>query len=695
MLDETPMAKYRVTVDTGGTFSDFVFFNEENGEISITKLPSTPREPFQAVLNGIKELLDRGTAARDVSFFCHGTTVGTNALLEEKGAKTGLLVTQGFRGIYEVMEQTRGYGPATYDLFFEKPRLLAAPFYTEEVPERIDFRGNALKAIDIAAAREAIRRLKKKGVQSVAVCFLFSFLNPNHELKIKELFAEEFPEARLSLSYEVLPQIREFYRMSTTVINAYIQPVMADYLGRLESRMREMGITTPKLYIMQSNGGVSTFEGSARKPVATVLSGPAGGVIASIGTCERVGINNIITFDMGGTSCDVALIHRGNPVITTQGKINLRPIALPMLDIHTVSAGGGTIARLDAVGGLQVGPDSAGADPGPVCYDRGGENITITDANVVIGVLDPDHFLGGRMKLNKPKAEHLLDQKIAKPLKMPLLEAADGVLDIINVKMEEAIKAVSSQRGYDIRDFTLVAFGGGGPMHAGRMALDLGISSVLIPLTPGVHSALGLLMSDVKHDYVRSKLVGLDDLDLDEINPMFGQLIEGAKADLRGEGFGDSEIKLEPMLDLRYAGQGYELTVPCPMPPLTKEDLTLMRARFDTVHEQNSGHKAETEPVELVSLRLISLGLVPQAKLSPGKVSGREVEQARIGTRKVFFGKEHCMLTTAVYSRESLEPGHTISGPAIVEQLDTTTVIHPEQKAAVDDYRNIIIRQQK
>jgi N-methylhydantoinase A len=356
------------------------------------------------------------------------------------------------------------------------------------------------------------------------------------------------------------------------VINAYIQPVMSSYLSQLESRMRELGVTTPKLYIMQSNGGVSTFKGSAEKPVATVLSGPAGGVIASMGTCERVGINNIITFDMGGTSCDVALIHKGNPVITTQGKISMRPISLPMLDIHTVSAGGGTIARIDAVGGLQVGPDSAGADPGPVSYDRGGQEITVTDANIVTGVLDPDQFLGGRMKLNKAKAERLLEEKIAKPLKLNLLEAADGVIKIINAKMEEAIKAVSSARGYDIRDFTLVAFGGGGPMHAGRMALDLGIPSVLVPLTPGVHSALGLLMSDVKHDYVRSKLVGLDDLDLKEINNLYAQLIERAKADLHDEGFHDDEIKIDPYLDLRYAGQGYELTVPCIMPPLKPED---------------------------------------------------------------------------------------------------------------------------
>ncbi len=689
------MSKYRVTVDTGGTFSDFVFFNEDSGEISITKVPSTPKEPFQAVLNGVKELVDPGVAAGDISFFCHGTTVGTNALLEEKGAKTGLLVTQGFRGIYEVMEQTRGYGPATYDLFFEKPRLLAPPYLTEEVPERVDFKGNALTPIDVEASIEAVRSLKKKGVQSVAVCFLFSFMNPAHELKIKEIFAKEFPEARLSLSYEVLPQIREFYRLSTTVINAYIAPVMANYLGRLESRMRELGVTTPKLYIMQSNGGVSTFKGSAEKPVATVLSGPAGGVIASMGTCERVGINNIITFDMGGTSCDVALIHQGNPVITTQGKINLRPIALPMLDIHTVSAGGGTIARIDAVGGLQVGPDSAGADPGPVCYDRGGENITVTDANMVCGVLDPEHFLGGRMKLDKAKAERVLQEKIAKPLKLDLLEAADGVLKIIDAKMEEAIKAVSSARGYDIRDFTLVAFGGGGPMHAGRMALDLGIPSVLVPLTPGVHSALGLLMSDVKHDYVRSKLVGLEDLDLAEINDMFHQLIERAKADLQSEDFAEDEIKIEPYLDLRYAGQGYELTVPSPMPPFTKHDLTLMCGRFDTMHEQNSGHKAETEPVELVSLRLISLGLVPQAKLSPGKVTGRKVDAAKTGARKVFFGKEHGVLMTQVYNRDLLEPGHKIPGPAIVEQLDTTTVIQPEQEAAVDDYRNILVKEKK
>ena len=689
------MAKYRVTVDTGGTFSDFVFFNEETGEISITKVSSTPKEPFQAVLNGVQELLDQGVAAKNISFFCHGTTVGTNTLLEGKGAKTGLLVTAGFRGIYEVMEQTRGYGPATYDLFFEKPKLLALPYYTEEIPERVDFRGEVLKAIDIESTLQAVRSLKKKGVESVAACLLFSFLNPSHELKIKEIMEKEFPEASLSLSCEVLPQIREFYRMSTTVINAYIAPVVGRYLARLEGHLREMGVTTPKLYIMQSNGGVSTFQGSAKKAAATVLSGPAGGVIASLGISQRAGIKNIITFDMCGTSCDVALISDGNPVITTQGRINQRPISLPMLDIHTVSAGGGTIARIDTVGGLQVGPDSAGADPGPISYDHGGQEVTITDANLVLGVLNPDKFLGGKMKLNKPKAERLLQEKIARPLGLDLLEAADGILKIINVKMEEAIKAVSSQRGYDIRDFTLVAFGGGGPMHAGKIALDLGISSLLIPFAPGVTSALGLLMSDVKHDYVRSKLVALKEIDLEEVNRLFAQLIEQARADLRSEGFKDNEMALQASLDLRYAGQGYELTVPSPMPPLKATDLDLMRRRFDSQHEQAHGHKAESEPVELVSLRLVSTGLVPQAKLSPVKSTGKNLEAAKTGERKIFFGKEHGMLNCRIYLRNLLEPEHAITGPAVIEQMDTTTVIHPEQEATVDSYRNLIVKERR
>jgi N-methylhydantoinase A len=685
------MSRYRVAVDTGGTFSDFVFFDEETGAIAITKVPSTPREPFRAVIRGVEELLARGVAPEDISFFSHGTTVGTNALLEEKGARTGLLVTEGFRGIYEVQEQSRGYGPATYDLFFEKPRPLAPPSLTEEVPERIDFRGEVLKPIDVESALEAVRRLKRKGVESIAVCFLFSFLNPAHEQAIRRIAAEEFPEARLSLSCEVLPQIREYYRMSTTVINAYIGPTVSRYLAHLEESLRGIGVTTPKLYVMQSNGGVSTFRGAASRPVATVLSGPAGGVIAALGIGRAAGYSNLVSFDMGGTSCDVALVHNGAPAITTQGRINQRPIALPMIDIHTVSAGGGTIARLDAVGGLQVGPDSAGAEPGPIAYGQGGEEVTITDANLVLGVLNPERFLGGKMRLDRDRAERALEQKIARPLGLGRLDAAEGILRIINVKMEEAIKAVSTQRGYDLRDFALVAFGGAGPMHAGRIALDLGIPTLLVPRAPGVTSALGLLMSDVKHDYVRSKLAPLAGLDLDEINRLFAQLVAQARADLAAEGFREREMAIHAFVDLRYVGQGYELTVPCSAPPLAPEDLEPLRKRFDREHEQAFGHKAESEPVELVSLRLVSIGLVPQAKLTPARASGRALGEALIGHRPIFFGKEHGTLRCPLYDRERLEPGHRISGPAIVEQMDTTTVLHPGQQAIVDDYLNLVV----
>ena len=685
------MGRYRVAVDTGGTFSDFVFFDEDSGEIHVAKTPSTPREPFQAVLDGMREFLDRGVSAGDVSFFSHGTTVGTNALLEEKGAVTGLLVTRGFRGIYEVMEQSRGYGPVTYDLFFEKPRLLASPYHTEEVPERVDFQGRTLTPVDREEAAAAIRRLKAKGVESVAVCFLFSFLNLEHELAVKQLMGEEFPEASLSLSCEVLPQIREFYRMSTTVINAYIAPVVSRYLDRLETRLREMGVATPQLYIMQSNGGVSTFRTAARIPVATVLSGPAGGVISSVAVSGKAGIDDLITFDMGGTSCDVALIHRGRPVVTTQGRIDQRPISLPMLDIHTVSAGGGTVARIDSVGALQVGPDSAGADPGPICYDRGGENATVTDANVILGVLDPDHFLGGRLKLDKGKAEALVEERIAKPLGLSLHEAAEGILKIINVKMEEAIKAVSSQRGYDIREFTLVAFGGAGPMHAGRLALDLGIPTLLVPLTPGVHSALGLLMSDVKHDHVRSRLAPMQELRPDDLNSLFEELMGQARDGLREEGFSDSETVLTPFLDLRYAGQGYELTVPCPAAPLDERDMELVQERFHEVHEQHHGHKAESEPVELVSVRLVAEGRTPRARLSTFAPAGRSVAEARTGERRIFFGRELGFQPCPIYDRNRLEPGHELAGPAVVEQMDTTTVVHPEQRARVDDYKNLLI----
>src|SRR3984893_15800463 len=393
------MSRYRVTVDTGGTFSDFVYLDEATGEVSISKVPSTPDDPSRATRNGIQTLIEKGVRADDISFFCHGTTVGTNALLEGKGVRTGLLVTEGFRGIYPVGEQARPYGTAIFDVMYDKPAPLVPPSLTGEVKERVDFRGHVLRPLDGAALRETVRELAAQGLESIAVCLLFSFLHPQHEARVREIVLQEMPGCSVSLSCEVLPQIREYYRLSTTVINAYLQPILARYIAQLDRRLSDAGITTRQKYVMQSNGGMATFSAAARRGVSTVLSAPAGGVTAGVLAARMNASRDVITFDMGGTSCDVALIKAGEALLSSRGNIEGRDLAVPMLDINTVSAGGGTVAAVDRFGVLQVGPASAGAVPGPACYGRGGEMPTITDCNLVLGYLGENDFLGGRVRL--------------------------------------------------------------------------------------------------------------------------------------------------------------------------------------------------------------------------------------------------------------------------------------------------------
>ena len=421
------MTRYRVTVDTGGTFSDFVYLAEDTGEVSITKVASTPDDPSRAILQGIEALIARGVPADAIGFFCHGTTVGTNALLEGKGVKTGLLVTEGFRGIYPVAEQARPYGTAIFDVMYDKPSMLVPQSLTGEVAERVDFRGRVLRELDEDALRTTVRQLKDRGIESIAVCLLFSFLHPQHEARVREIVAEEMPGCAISLSSEVLPQIREYYRLSTTVINAYLQPILARYTAQLDRRLGEAGVTTRQKYVMQSNGGMATFDGAAKRAVTTVLSGPAGGVTAGAYACRMTGFPNLITFDMGGTSCDVALIRDGEPAIASRGKIEGRDLAVPMMDINTVSAGGGTIARVDRLGALEVGPQSAGAVPGPACYGRGGTEPTITDCNLVLGLLSGDNFLGGRMTLDAGKARAAIE-RVATPLRISVEDAAEGII---------------------------------------------------------------------------------------------------------------------------------------------------------------------------------------------------------------------------------------------------------------------------
>ena len=683
------MARYRVTVDTGGTFSDFVHLNEQTGEISIAKIASTPDDPSRAILAGLEALLASGTEADEIGYFCHGTTVGTNALLEGKGVRTALLVTEGFRGIYPVGEQARPYGTAIFDVMYDKPAPLVPSRLTGEVKERIDFRGNVLRPLDETALRETVRALKAQNIESIAVCLLFSFLHPEHEARVRDIVLEEIPDCSVSLSCEVLPQIREYYRLSTTVINAYLQPILARYIAQLDRRLAAAGIVTRQKYIMQSNGGMATFAAAARRAVTTVLSGPAGGVTAGVLACGMSGSANIITFDMGGTSCDVALIKDGEPLLSSRGKIEGRDLAVPMLDINTVSAGGGTVATVDRFGVLQVGPQSAGAVPGPACYGRGGEAPTITDCNLVLGYLGEDNFLGGQMRLDAAKARAAIEAAVAKPLGLDVAEAAEGIVRVIDVKMEEAIKAISTMRGHDLRDFMLLAFGGAGPLHAGRIARDLGMAGVIVPLYPGVFSAIGLLMSDVKHDYIRSKLSPLSEVTPADVNGMFERMVAQALEELRDDGFAADHIRIERALDMRYAGQGYEIAVPCSVQPLQEAGLKQLRATFDQQHRAMFGHMAPQEPVEIVSFRVRGIGLVPPVEMPKFKPAGTTLRDARRELRRVRFdGRE---LDCPVYQRERLDVGLTVAGPAVLDQFDCTTVICPGQTARVDEWKNLIV----
>jgi N-methylhydantoinase A len=696
------MPRYRVAVDTGGTFSDFVYLNEETGAVTVTKVPSSPDDPSRAILEGVEALIavspdhappaGRGPAAApapDISYFGHGTTVGTNALLEGKGARTGLLVTEGFRGIYEVAEQARPYGTAIFDVMYDRPAPLVPQSRTGEVRERVDFRGDVLVPLDEAALRPALRRLKSQQIEALAVCLLFSFLHPEHEARVREIAEEELPGCNVSLSSDVLPQIREYYRLSTTVINAYLQPILAHYVEKLDGRLADAGVITRQKYIMQSNGGMSTFGDAARNAATTVLSGPAGGVTAGVAACRRLYVGNIITFDMGGTSCDVALIKDGEATLTSRGKIEGRDIAVPMMDINTVSAGGGTIAKVDRFGVLEVGPQSAGAVPGPACYGRGGEAATITDCNLLLGYLSADNFLGGRMRLDLENAGRAVG-RIAEPLALDIMAAAEGVVRVIDVKMEEAIKAISTMRGHDLRDFMLLAFGGAGPLHAGRLARGLGMAGLIVPLYPGVFSAIGLLMSDVKHDYIRSRLTPIGALEPGDVEAMFAPLEARARSDLCRDGFADNVIRIDRALDMRYAGQGYEMTLP--LPANETASLAELRKRFDAEHRSQFGHMAPEEPVEVVSYRVRGLGLVPPVSLPKFAPQGLELADALRENRPARFdGKT---IDCPVYQREKLDVGLTLHGPAILDQFDCTSLICAGQVARVDEWKNLIVTEE-
>ena len=678
---------WRIGVDSGGTFTDVCLFDGNTGRVEVWKVPSTPDDPSRGIAGGIEEGIARvGAVPADVGYFGHGTTVATNALIQHRGVKTGLITTDGFRDLLEIGRQKR---PDLYDLQADKPAVLVSRDLRLEVPERLRHTGEVETPLDEAAVRRAVATLKAAGVQAVAVSFLYGFVRTNHERAVLRILAEDFPEAFACAGHEVAPEFREFERLSTAVVNAYLGPVMRGYIQRLGQRLAALGITaTP--HLTQSNGGVIGFDAAARLPVRTVLSGPSTGVVGAQAVGRLAGFDDLITFDMGGTSTDVALLARGECRLASEAIVHGYPIKAPMLDIHTVGAGGGSIAYVDSGGLLKVGPRSAGAHPGPVCYGLGNAEPTVTDANVVLQTLNPRYLLGGRMKVRQDLAQAAI-AGLAERLGMDSMATAQGILSVVTANMAKAIRVISVQRGHDPRDYTLVAFGGAGPLHAARMARELDISRILVPRNPGILCAMGLLLTDLRADFAATRLMPLGEAALPAITEAFGGLTARAEHWFAEEGIAPEAGRITRTVDMRYAGQNYELPVTLPEGRVTAAALDALAAGFAAAHQRMYGFIAEGETVQLVTFRVEAAGVVRKAEFQPRPEGGADASSAIIGTRQVWLPEAGGFVACPVYDREKLDAGNRIDGPAIVEQMDATTVILPGMTGRVEPYMNLIL----
>ena len=678
---------WRIGVDSGGTFTDVCLFDGNTGRVEVWKVPSTPDDPSRGIAGGIEEGIARvGAVPADVGYFGHGTTVATNALIQHRGVKTGLITTDGFRDLLEIGRQKR---PDLYDLQADKPAVLVSRDLRLEVPERLRHTGEVETPLDEAAVRRAVATLKAAGVQAVAVSFLYGFVRTNHERAVLRILAEDFPEAFACAGHEVAPEFREFERLSTAVVNAYLGPVMRGYIQRLGQRLAALGITaTP--HLTQSNGGVIGFDAAARLPVRTVLSGPSTGVVGAQAVGRLAGFDDLITFDMGGTSTDVALLARGECRLASEAIVHGYPIKAPMLDIHTVGAGGGSIAYVDSGGLLKVGPRSAGAHPGPVCYGLGNAEPTVTDANVVLQTLNPRYLLGGRMKVRQDLAQAAI-AGLAERLGMDSMATAQGILSVVTANMAKAIRVISVQRGHDPRDYTLVAFGGAGPLHAARMARELDISRILVPRNPGILCAMGLLLTDLRADFAATRLMPLGEAALPAITEAFGGLTARAEHWFAEEGIAPEAGRITRTVDMRYAGQNYELPVTLPEGRVTAAALDALAAGFAAAHQRMYGFIAEGETVQLVTFRVEAAGVVRKAEFQPRPEGGADASSAIIGTRQVWLPEAGGFVACPVYDREKLDAGNRIAGPAIVEQMDATTVILPGMTGRVEPYMNLIL----
>jgi N-methylhydantoinase A len=676
-------------VDVGGTFTDIALWDEARQRLTVLKLPSIPTDPAEGILAGITAITARdGIPPAALSFVAHGTTVATNALLEKKGARTALLTTRGFRDLLEIARQKR---PDLYDLQADKPPALVPRDWRLEAGERLLADGTVREKLceaDVAAAVDALRAAPET-IEALAICFLYSFLDSAHERRAAELLQGELPGIYVALSCDVSPEFREYERLSTTVLNAYLGPLIGRYVRRFADRVRELGVAGAP-YINQSNGGIISVAEAAARPGRTLLSGPAAGVMGAAWVAGQAGLDAIITFDMGGTSTDVARVEGGVPRIAAERTIDGYPVRIPALEIESVGAGGGSLAWVDSGGALKVGPQSAGAVPGPACYGRGGERPTVTDANVVLGRLSASHLLDGDMRLQPALAERAI-AALARELGLDPLQAARGVVSVVQANMLAAIRLVSVRKGYDPRGATMVAFGGAGPLHAAALARDLGVARVLVPRAPGILCALGLLVEPLRIDLVRTRIEPLDGLSVAELEAIFSELEHEAHAWFDREGVPGGRRRLARALDMRYVGQNFELLVAAPDELWRGEPDALCQA-FLREHARVYGHSAEDDAIQVVSYRLTAFG-EPGALTLPSLPPARDASpaDARVGERPVYFDETGGFVATPVYRRERLRAGHRLAGPAVVEQMDSTTVLLPGQWAAIDGQANIVI----
>jgi len=677
---------YRIGIDTGGTNTDVVLTNVETGRLYYTKTPTTPKELLKGINTGINKIVNEcGIEPQDIKELIYGTTIVVNMIAQKESEATALITTKGFKDVLEIGRAYRSEN--IYDINMEKPEPLVKRNLRFEVSERMDFLGQEMEPINEKEVVDIVNVLKEKNIRAVAVCLMHSYANPKHELKIKEIIKREWPEAYISISAEINPQFREYERTSTTVINAYMMPNMASHIIDFNNEMDKSQINA-NCYMMQGNAGIMTFNAALKKPVSVAESGPIAGIIAANYLSKMLGEKNIITLDMGGTSADVALIQNNVMKFTTDSHIEGYPISIPTVDLSFIGAGGGSIAWCDDGGALKVGPLSAGAEPGPVCYGKGGVKPTVTDANLVTGRIRPEIFeenLVNAMETTK----NAVDKYIAGPLNISTIQAAEGIIDVVNSNMIRAIKFVSVQKGYDPREFTLVAFGGAGGLHAGKLAEELEIPKVIVPYSPGTFCALGLVLSDIKCDCVHSRLLTKDQIGAELLNEIYSNLDKQGNDELEKQNVVNENRVLIRTCDMRYFGQAFEISVPLPCKDITDNGIDDMIERFHNLHEQAYGHCMKDDPIEFVNYRVSAVGTFDKPDIV--KSAGvRKVLNAdkKIFGKAIFNGREY---DVPILNRDALNIGDIIAGPAIIAEMGATVVVYPNHSAEIDEMKNIIM----